>query len=279
MLSEKKKKCVYIVRLDDASPTMDQERWATVESLIRKYNIKPIVAVVPNNKDPLLIRSKADPNFWGRVRGWQSMGWHIAMHGYSHEALTNSKGLIPLHNKSEFAGVAEDEQRRRIRSSFELFLNEGVEPKIWVAPFHTFDSTTLRALSIETTIRIVSDSIARWPFSDRGFFWIPQQLWGPAEKTAGVWTICLHPNEAPEKLLEWVEQMILNNKISFDWSIDGLVCDFASRRRSLSDVIQQEIYIRKRNLEKYAIYQKIMSVGSRCKRLMYIDTLNIGAGR
>src|SRR5262245_59480080 len=177
-----KNRCVYIVRLDDASPTMNHERWAAVEHVLNKYDIKPIVAVVPNNIDPFLVRSNVDPNFWGRVRSWQSMGWHIAMHGYSHEALTTNKGLVPLHNKSEFAGLLETEQRQRNRWSLEIFQNNGVEPKIWVAPFHTFDSVTLRALSIETKIRIVSDGIAKWPFSEMGLFWIPQQLWAPTEK-------------------------------------------------------------------------------------------------
>jgi len=260
---------------------MNQERWAIVERLLNKYNIKPIVAVVPNNRDPFLIRSKPDPNFWERVRQWQSMGWHIAMHGYSHEALTANKGLVPLHNKSEFAGVSESEQRQRIRSSFELFRNNGVEPKIWVAPFHTFDSVTLRALSIETKIRVISDGVTKWPFSEMGMFWIPQQLWGPVKKGSGVWTICLHPNDTHATLLESLEQLILNNKKSFDWSMGELLSDFASRRRSLSDLIQQETHICKRNLDKYATYRKVMLVGSRCKRLflMHLGKLNIGVGR
>jgi predicted deacetylase len=263
-----KNKCVYIVRLDDASPTMDHQRWAAVEHVLNKYAIKPIVAVVPNNIDPFLVRSNVDPNFWGRVRSWQSMGWHIAMHGYSHEALTINKGLVPLHNKSEFAGVPDSEQRRRIRLSLEIFRNNGVEPKIWVAPFHTFDSVTLRALSIETKIRILSDGVAKWPFSEMGLFWIPQQLWGPEEKSSGVWTICLHPNDTPETLLVSLEQLILTNKNSFIWSMDELLSSFASRRRGASDLMRQKKLVCKRNLEKIVTYQKIMSVASRCKRLL-----------
>jgi peptidoglycan/xylan/chitin deacetylase (PgdA/CDA1 family) len=262
-----KNRLVYIVRLDDASPTMNHERWAAVEHLLTKYDIKPIVAVVPNNIDPVLVRSNVDPNFWERVRWWQSMGWHLAMHGYSHEALSIKKGLVPLHNKSEFAGVPESEQRRRIRLSLEIFRNNGVEPKIWVAPFHTFDLVTLRALLIETKIRIINDGVSRWPFSEMGFFWIPQQLWGPEEKTSGVWTICLHPNDTTETMLQSLEQLVLNIKSSFIWSLDALLSSFASRRRGASDVLQQNILVLNRNLQTKVSYQKIMSVASRCKRL------------
>ena len=247
---------------------MDHQRWAALEHLLIKSDIKPIVAVVPNNIDPVLVKSNVDPNFWGRVRSWQSMGWHIAMHGYSHEALTTDKGLVPLHNKSEFAGVPDSEQRRRIRLSCELFRNNGVEPKIWVAPFHTFDSATLRALSSETEIRIVSDGIAKWPFSEMGFFWIPQQLWGPKEKASGVWTICLHPNDTPDKLLQSLERLILTNQNAFIWNMDELLSSFRSRRRDFSDSIQERKLLCERHLQTFCIYQKIMSVASRCKRLL-----------
>lgn len=260
-------RCVYIVRLDDAAPTMNHERWAAVEQLLVKYDIKPIVAIVPNNIDPVLVRSNVDPNFWGRVRSWQSMGWHIAMHGYSHEALTTNKGLVPLHNKSEFAGVPESEQRQKIRRSLEIFRHNGLEPKIWVAPFHAFDRVTLRALSSETNIRVVSDGVAKLPFSEMGLFWIPQQLWEPVKKAYGVWTICLHPNDTPETVLESLEQLILTNRCCFVWSMDELVHSFASRRRGVWDLLQEKRFVCTRNLQRYVTYQKIMSLASRCKRL------------
>ena len=42
----------YIVRLDDACPTMDAPRWSEVESLLVRHDVKPIVAVVPANAGP-----------------------------------------------------------------------------------------------------------------------------------------------------------------------------------------------------------------------------------
>ncbi len=41
-------KTKYIIRIDDACPTMNKEKWGLFEKYL---NIKPIVAVIPNNED------------------------------------------------------------------------------------------------------------------------------------------------------------------------------------------------------------------------------------
>lgn len=43
----------YIIRLDDACPTMNHENWRKVEKLLDKYDIRPIVGIIPNSKDDL----------------------------------------------------------------------------------------------------------------------------------------------------------------------------------------------------------------------------------
>ena len=44
----------YIIRLDDASEIMNVSTWERIEELLDDYNIKPIVGIIPNNKDTLL---------------------------------------------------------------------------------------------------------------------------------------------------------------------------------------------------------------------------------
>lgn len=44
----------YIIRLDDASEIMNVSTWERIEELLDNYNIKPIVGIIPNNKDTLL---------------------------------------------------------------------------------------------------------------------------------------------------------------------------------------------------------------------------------
>lgn len=61
----------YCLRLDDACPQMNAEKWKKMESILDEYKIKPIVGVIPENRDPDFV-SVADENFWGKACEWQS---------------------------------------------------------------------------------------------------------------------------------------------------------------------------------------------------------------
>jgi len=56
----------YLIRLDDACSEMDSERWQRVEEVLDEFNIKPIIAVVPDNQDSDLRRQSIDPGFGTR---------------------------------------------------------------------------------------------------------------------------------------------------------------------------------------------------------------------
>jgi predicted deacetylase len=185
----------YLIRLDDACDTMDLRRWSLVEKVLDMHGVKPIVAVIPDNQDRSLMFAPRDTAFWGRVREWAQKGWSVAMHGYTHIMHpTRSKVVLPFYKRSEFAGLELEAQARKIRAAWTLFLAQGVEPKIWVAPAHCFDLLTLQAIRRETSIRVVSDGIAWDTFYEHDFHWIPQQIWSLAERRSGLWTVCLHPN-------------------------------------------------------------------------------------
>ena len=111
----------YILRLDDACPTMDVAKWDRIEKICDKFLIRPIIAVVPNNKDKKLIKNTIDINFWNKVRIWQNKGWHIALHGHDHIYISNSSGLVPFNNKSEFAGVNLKIQLEKIQKGINIF--------------------------------------------------------------------------------------------------------------------------------------------------------------
>lgn len=186
----------YLLRLDDACPTRHRDRWQRLEALFERWGIRPIVAVVPENADPELAVESADPGFWDRVRAWQSKGWTIAMHGERHvyHPVDKRRLLVPFHDRSEFAGLPYAEQAEKLRRAWALFAGQGVGPTLWVAPGHSFDQVTLEALRNETPIRTINDGIARNPFLEGGFYWLPQQLWALARRRSGLWTVCLHPN-------------------------------------------------------------------------------------
>jgi len=205
----------YIVRFDDACSTMDNSKWQKIEDLCDKFDIKPIIAVVPNNKDSKLIKDKIDNNFWDKVRKWQNKGWHIALHGYDHVYISKESGLVPFNHKSEFAGLSLAEQILKIQKGIRIFKKEGIDTNIWVAPSHTFDENTLKALKEHTNIQIVSDGVALFPFKKYGFNWIPQQLWHYRTMPFGIWTCCVHPNEMDDNEYLALENFVSKNHKSF----------------------------------------------------------------
>jgi len=185
----------YLLRFDDLCPTMAACRWEELRRPVETFGIRPILAVVPDNRDPDLNVSSVDPEFWERMRDMERDGAAIGLHGYQHLPSSRAKSLMGLHETSEFAGVDLELQRDWIRKGLEILRGHGLSPKLWVAPRHGFDRNTLRALHDEK-IDWISDGMARAPFAREGVNWIPQQLWAPVYKKQGLWTICIHPNTA-----------------------------------------------------------------------------------
>jgi predicted deacetylase len=155
------------------------------------------------------------------MRAMEAAGAAIALHGYSHLCRSKGRSLVPLHSHSEFAGVDADLQRQWIASGIQILRDHGLNPRIWVAPRHGFDRNTLRALRSEG-IGLLSDGLARIPFTRDGLTWIPQQLWAPEEKAAGLWTICVHPNTARDSLLHQLREFLRPHAAQFT-SVDRLV--------------------------------------------------------
>ena len=95
----------YLLRLDDACPTMDHEKWQAVERLVLSHGIRPIVAIVPANEDPGLVRAAADPSFWQHARTWAHARWVIALHGYSHALRTSRAGMVPRAGRAASSSI------------------------------------------------------------------------------------------------------------------------------------------------------------------------------
>ena len=199
----------YLIRLDDAARYMNIENWKRIEFILDKYNIKPMVGVIPNCKDSSLFydRSFTDEKLWELVKRWEEKGWIIGMHGYEHlYFITDKWRYVPIWNKTEFASLPLQDQRKKIRSAYDIFIQNGIKPRIFIAPSHTFDKNTLKALLLETDIRIISDCFAFDVFHEEEFFFIPQQLWSFKRMFFGLWTICLHPNTLKDQDFEILEK-------------------------------------------------------------------------
>jgi peptidoglycan/xylan/chitin deacetylase (PgdA/CDA1 family) len=191
----------YLLRFDDICPTMNWAVWGAIERELVRHNVRPILAVVPDNRDPKLMCDAPVPDFWERVRLWQQAGYAIALHGYQHVYVNNKKGLMKLTPHSEFAGLSYEEQKDKLTKAMAIFTEQGIRADAWVAPSHSFDPTTLQVLS-ELGVTVVCDGLWPWPHSDDKRFWVPQQLWDFYPKPAGVWTVCCHHNSWTDKRVE-----------------------------------------------------------------------------
>ncbi len=211
---------MYLIRLDDASEYMDVEKWGRLAVLLHRYDIKPIVGIIPANKDATLVsKYQRDFDFWKKVDVWHSKGWTIALHGYTHVYSSNSGGINPVNFRSEFAGLSLDEQREKIRCGMRVFQEHQIQSQIFFAPAHTFDMNTLEALKRESDIRIISDTIANDIYKLDDFYFIPQQSGHVRKLPLKLLTFCYHPNTMSEKDFNILEGFIINNReqiINFD---------------------------------------------------------------
>ena len=208
----------YLIRLDDACPTMDHAKWQRMEDILDKYGIKPMVGVIPHNEDTMQQIDSPLDGFWNKVKSWEQKGWAIALHGYSHSYISNEgkKGLNPLWDFSEFAGVPLVEQKEKIRKGIEILKEHDIVPKYFFAPGHTFDENTLTALREESEIRIISDTIATKPYRYKDFFIIPQFSGQCREmKLPGIYTFCFHPNTMNDAAFEQLEFFLKTHQNEF----------------------------------------------------------------
>jgi peptidoglycan/xylan/chitin deacetylase (PgdA/CDA1 family) len=222
---------------------MNWRVWEQVEAILAAREIKPILAVIPDNRDPKLEASPPDPAFWDRVGHWCSLGWSIALHGYQHLLAPAPKGLIPLHAVSEFTGLPLEIQLEKVQTAMAIFREHAVEPAAWAAPAHSFDRVTLSALT-SAGIRVISDGFFPLPHVDRfGMLWIPQQLWRFRQAPAGVLTVCLHVNS-------WVGADIVTFERQLDRfagsiaTLGEVIAKYRSRRENVGEQVLSKMYVR-----------------------------------
>ena len=238
---------MYLIRLDDASDHMNTENWERVERMLDENGVKPLVGVIPENRDPMLLQFAEDPGFWDKARRWQDKGWRIALHGYDHVCSSNCAGMNPVHNRSEFAGISLDAQRHKIREGLAILCGHGLEPDVFFAPSHTFDKNTLEALRLESEIRMISDTVANDTYCYKGFTFIPQQTGRVRSLPFKLTTICLHPNFTTDREFEEIEAFLKAHSSEF---LDPNTIEPTTRKRSLLDRIYEVAYFMKRKLRK-----------------------------
>ena len=232
----------YILRLDDASEYMCCANWKRIESLLDKYEIKPIVGIIPHNEDPELLKYERDDAFWKRVANWHSKGWEIALHGYNHVFVSEAGGLNPVNTRSEFAGVSIDIQKEKISCGIQILNEHNIYPRVFFAPAHTFDNNTLLALKERSDIRIISDTIANKTYSFNDFTFVPQQSGKCRKLPFHTITFCYHPNSMTEKDFISLELFLMKHNTKF-------ICfptETTKNKLGLLDKILKKMYFARR---------------------------------
>ncbi|HWX21814.1 MAG TPA: DUF2334 domain-containing protein [Candidatus Binatia bacterium] len=219
----------YLLRFDDICPTMNWRVWSEIEAALVEHQLKPLLAVVPDNQDPALRVDAPAADFWERVRQWQARGWPIALHGFQHRYIAERPGIITPRKKTEFAGVPAAQQEEKLRRGVEIFQRHGIQPRVWIAPSNSFDATTVSLLP-KFGIHIVSDGYVRFPFlRPREVLWLPQQLFGFRPAPPGVWTVCYHHNHWTAADLGKFRADLRRFRAGI-WSLDDVLLAWAGRR-------------------------------------------------
>ena len=169
------------IRVDDITPGMDMEKFERFRALMDAHGVKPLLGVVPGSEDPGLeyggaLREeelkKREERFWQMLKALQQDGYAIAMHGVTHVYTTKCGGLFPLNKQSEFAGLKPETQSDMIAEGKRILLSHGIETDLFMAPSHTFDKNTIRAL-LDNGFTKMTDGFGTQPYRYLGMTFYP----------------------------------------------------------------------------------------------------------
>jgi predicted deacetylase len=195
----------FVIRLDDIAPGMNWEAMDRVARAFDALGIRPLLGVVPDNRDPGLDVGPPRVDFWERLRNWAGQGWSIAQHGYQHVYCTSDAGLLRINPRSEFAGLSYETQREKLSLGREILKAQGLATDVFMAPAHSFDRDTLRALA-DLGFTSVTDGYGLFPYRSEGLTFVPQLFSKPYHCGIGVYTVCLHLNTISGPALSDLEE-------------------------------------------------------------------------
>ncbi len=238
------------IRLDDITMNMDWERFLAIKAILDEAKLRPLIGVVPYPEDPDLDRmglaEGVSPHTYKPMKNWsetvtslipgnetawanylkslKNKGWSVALHGYNHLYTTKNGGLFPLNKFSEFAGVEYFTQLNMIKSGLKKLAELGIETDIFMAPGHTYDMNTLRAL-LASGVKNVTDGFGVRPYrrivrnagraEALNFFPISRMKKECTEDGYGFTTHVLHCNTMTDEDVEEFKNFITSNRRCF----------------------------------------------------------------
>ncbi len=202
-----------LIRFDDICENMNWDFMNRCEVIFDKYDIKPLLGVIPSNLDDDLKKWPKNDNFWEMVRAWQNKGWEISMHGYNHLYNKETHGLdyFGYGGKTEFFGENYDIQKKKILKGIKKFNDENIQIRSFFAPSHTYDINTFKSLH-ESGIKYVIDGYGLFPYYQHKLIFIPQLFYNLIFFPFGVQSTQIHLNMWSEKDMKKFENFIIKNK-------------------------------------------------------------------
>lgn len=201
------------IRMDDITPDMDWAKFLRFKELCDLYQVKPLIGVVPDNRDELLQIDAARENFWEYILELQREGWVIAQHGSEHIYKTKKMGCFPLNRLSEFAGLSYDEQLVSLKKGQDILKAHGIYTDVFMAPAHSYDGNTLKALKTLGFQRI-TDGFGKLPYKRKSmtFYPISYRQSSSLKKESGYTTFVVHANTMDDADFARYERLFAGQK-------------------------------------------------------------------
>ena len=201
-----------LIRLDDIAENMNWDLMEKSELLFEKYQIKPILGVIPNNQDNDLLTYPKRDNFWEQVRKWKKKGWEIGMHGtnHSYDNICKKVDYLGVGGNTEFCNHELEHQVKKIEIGISRFKEEKINVRTFFAPNHTFDENTLKALN-QCGINEVIDGYGLMPYTENQIKFVPQLFYKVFALPFGIQTTQIHLNYWKQKEFDDFERFVDNN--------------------------------------------------------------------
>lgn len=187
------------VRMDDITPDMNWNNFNFFLNLFEKTGITPLLGIVPDNRDQALSCTEPRDDFYSIMKSLENKGFTIAMHGCYHVYTTKNGGIFPLNRQSEFAKIPYEKQKAMLQYGREQLEKNGITTDIFMAPAHSYDRNTLRALK-EVGFTRITDGYGKMPYIYRGLIFYPISFWlsRSLKQKEGTTTLVIHANAVTE---------------------------------------------------------------------------------
>ena len=261
----------YLIRFDDINSRIDWDRFFKIKRKLEAYNIKSILGVVPYCLDENLYSHKPLQNYFGYLRECKLYGDFIAQHGYTHIYDSISKSLFGSSNKSEFAGHSLEVQFDKLLKGKSILQKEFLWEPIFMAPGHSFDNKTLKALK-KLDFEIVLDGFSLFPYKENKLKFIPQIASMPLPRFIPcVSQLCIHINTISDNEFKRLMIFVEDNHNDFI-TISDLDNSYLKQNYSIIDKLLTTLLIRIfRKIKKKYIVLKDLFFKFRClfQRIIY----------